>query len=124
MRITMTSGEAEHCLAALHELEQLSSDVPAIVGLRIVQNARSLEQAVAPYRSMRDSIIKKYAKGGSSILKETDPAAFEACSREIADIAMDEVEVDIHTFPLKLIADKEFPMRTMVAMNYMIEESK
>lgn len=124
MKITMTYGEAERRLAALHELERMTNNVPAIAGLRITQNIHALEQATAPYHTMRDTIIKKYAKGGSSVSKEQDPAAFRACTQEIADIASDEMEVEIRTFPLKLVADREFPMNTLFAMEFMIDESQ
>lgn len=124
MTLTMSNIEAVNRLNSLHELERLSNTVPAVVGYRILQNIHALEAAVAPYNRMRDNIIKKYAKDGKTVSREADPAAFEVCMQEIAEIAQIEVEVDVQTFPFKLIENREFPMKALFTLDFMIEKSE
>lgn len=124
MTLTMSNIEAANRLSSLMDLERLSNTVPAVVGYRILQNIHALEAALAPYNRMRDNIIKKYSKDGKSVSRETDPAAFEVCTQEIAEISQIEVEVPVQTFPFKLIENREFTMKTLFALDFMIEKSK
>ena len=124
MTLTMSNIEAANRLTSLKELERLSNTVPAVVGYRILQNIHALETALAPYQRMRDNIIKKYSKDGTSVSRDTDPAAFEVCTQEIAEVAHIEVEVPVQTFPFKLIENREFPLNTLFALDFMIEKSK
>ncbi|MBR4310828.1 MAG: hypothetical protein IKT79_07345 [Akkermansia sp.] len=120
----MSNIEAVSRLNSLRELERLSNTVPAVVGYRILQNIHALEETLAPYNRMRDNIIKKYSKDGKSVSRESDPAAFEVCTQEIEEVAQIEVEVEVQTFPFKLIENREFPLKTLFALDFMIEKSK
>lgn len=122
MTITMSNIEAVNRLNSLRELERLSNTVPAVVGYRILQNIHALEAAVAPYDRMRDNIIKKYSKDGKSVSRENDPAVFEVCMQEISEIAQIEVEVDVQTFPFKLIENRDFPLKALFSLDFMIEK--
>lgn len=124
MTLTLYNIEAANRLTSLRELERLSNTVPAVVGYRILQNIHALEEALAPYNRMRDNIIKKYSKNGKTISREDDPAAFDVCTQEIAEIAQIEVEVAVQTFPFKLIENREFPLKTLFALDFMIEKSQ
>lgn len=124
MTLTMSNIEAVSRLNSLRELERLSNTVPAVVGYRILQNIHALEETLAPYNRMRDNIIKKYSKDGKSVSRESDPAAFEVCTQEIEEVAQIEVEVEVQTFPFKLIENREFPLKTLFALDFMIEKSK
>ena len=117
----MSNIEAANRLTSLRELERLTNTVPAVVGYRILQNIHALESALAPYERMRDNIIKKYSKDGKTILREKDPAAFEVCTQEIAEIAKIEVEVNVQTFAFKLIEGRDFPLNALFAMGFMFE---
>ena len=123
MKLTMSNIEAVNRLTALMELEKLSNTVPAVVGYRILQNIHALDAALAPYNRMRDNIIKKYSKDGNTVSRESDPAAYKVCIQEIAEIAQIEVEVPVQTFPFKLIENREFPLKTLFTLDFMIEKS-
>lgn len=122
MTLTMSNIEAVNRLASLRELERLSNTVPAVVGYRILQNIHALEETLAPYNRMRDNIIKKYSKDGKTVSRESDPAVFEVCTQEIAEIAQIEVEVAVQTFPFKLIENREFPLNVLFTLDFMIEK--
>ena len=123
MTLTMSNIESANRLISLRELERLTNTVPAVVGYRILQNIHALEAVLAPYDRMRDNIIKKYSKDGKTVLRENDPAAFELCSQEIAEIAKIEVEVEVQTFAFKLIENRDFPLNALFALDFMIEKS-
>ena len=123
MKVKMTNAEAVQRLNVLHDLEKLSNPVPAVVGYRIVQNIHALADALTPYNEIRDKIIKKYAKDGKSISRDSDPEAFTACTIELAEIERLTIDVDVNTFPLSAIAEGKFPLNVFFILDFMIEKN-
>lgn len=121
---TMKNAEAVARLNVLRDLEKLNISLPTVVGYRIVQNLRALQDVLVAYNDMRNKIIQKYAKDGKTIRKDEDPAAYEACEAEIEELNQLDVSVDVQTFPFSSIADKELPLNTMFALEFMIDKTK
>lgn len=123
MKMTMTNAEAIQKLNGLRELEKLSNPVPALAGYRIVQNIHALANALAPYTEVRDKTIKKYAKDGKSISRDTDPEAFAACTEELAALDRLTIDVEVNTFPLSAIAEGKFPLNVFFILDFMIQKT-
>lgn len=119
--ITMTNIEVAQRLAAIKEQAGLETALPAVVGYTIVRNVRSLTAALAPYEEMRDKIIRKYAKTGNVVSRDEDPDAYAACCAELEPLDALEVSVDILTFPISLIEKRDLPLKTLFALDFMLE---
>lgn len=122
--VTMKNAEAIARLTILRELEKLNITLPTIAGYRIVQNIHALVDALVPYNTVRDTIIKSHAKDGKTVVRENDPAAFEACMTEIAELDQLDITLEVQTFPFSCISDKELPLNVMFALDFMIDKSK
>lgn len=122
MKVSMTNAEALRCLNSLRELESLNNPVSAVAGYRIVQNIHALINALAPYQEIRDKTIKKHAKNGVSVDRKTDPEAFDACTRDLAEVERLTIDVEVKTFPIDMIADCKLPIHVLFALNFMLEK--
>lgn len=119
--ITMTNAEAARHLASIKAQAGLETVLPAVVGYKIVRNMRSLASALAPYEEMRDKIIRKYAKTGNIIRREEDPDSYTACCAELEPLDALEVHVDIMKFSFSLIESRDLPLKTLFALEFMLE---
>lgn len=124
MKITMTNAEAIQSLNGLRELERLNNPVPAVVGYRIIQNIHALASALMPYDEAREKIIKKHAKDGKTIHRDTEPEAFAACTDELTAIEQLTISVEVNTFPLKMLGESKFPISAFFVLDFMIEKTK
>lgn len=123
MKMTMTNMEAIQRLNGLRELERLNNPVPAVAGYRIVQNIHALTTALAPYNEVRERTIKKYAKDGQTVSRDTDPEAFSACTKELHEIEQLTISVEVNTVPLNMFAEGKFPISAIFALSFMVGES-
>lgn len=123
MKMTMTNAEAIQHLNGLRELERLNNPVPAVAGYRIVQNIHALIAALAPYNEVREKTVRKYAKDGKSVNRDTDPEAFSACTKELHEIEQLTISVEVNTVPLNMFAEGKFPISAIFALSFMVGES-
>ncbi len=117
----MKNAEAMKHLQDLKNLEGLETALPAVVGYRIIQNVRSFTNALAAYEEMRDRTIRKYAKDGKTVKQEEDPEAFDACVAELETLDALEVEVEIEKIPISMMKDRDVPLKTIFALDFMLE---
>lgn len=123
MKIKMTNIEGFRKLEELEKLRRLDVTLPVVAGYRIVQNTQAFSRALAPYQEMRDAIIKRYAKDGTSISKDEDPEGFERCIAELEKIDQIEIEVEIERIPVSILENKSLPLETVFMMDIMLEKS-
>lgn len=123
MQVTMKNSEINAALNRLSKVVELDLSLPAVVSYRIAQNEKALREARGPYDEAVKGIFAKYAKGSDVIDRKTDPAAYEGARKEIAELDNLEAEVEIHTFPLKLIETREdIPLSVYLALEIMISD--
>ena len=117
----MTNREAYQHILTLHALRETKLSLPVVTGYRILQNLRALEDAAGPYIEARDSIIKKYSKGKEELTMSSDPGAFKACTIELSEIDVLEVDVNIVKVHVNQIENLNLTLDILFDLDFMLE---
>ena len=95
--------------------------LPVMISYKIVKNVMAIEQALAPYRTVRDDLIEKYSSNGFISEKE-EPDLYNKLRKELEPASNEPVEVDISSMWLEDIRDERLPIDFISAISFMIED--
>lgn len=95
--------------------------LPVMTSYKIVKNGMAIEQALMPYRIVRDKLIEKYSPNGFVSEKE-EPDIYNKLCKELEPVSNESVEVDISSILLDDIRDERLPIDFISAISFMIED--
>lgn len=123
MTVRMTNEKLEKWLKEIDAVTEEKFLLPVTVGYKIVKNKCSIEQALVPYRRIRDEIINRYSNGKGFVSEKEEPDIFEKVSSEVALAANEICEVDISPVTLSEVGrTKELPINLISVLGLMITE--
>lgn len=123
MTIQMTNEKLEKWLKEIEAVTEEKFLLPVTVGYKIVRNKYAIEQALVPYRRIRDEIINRYSNGKGFISEKEEPDIFEKVSSEVALAANEKCAVEITLLPLSEVGrSRELPINLISALGMMIDE--
>lgn len=123
MQVTMKNSEINEALNRIAEVTEINPFFPVAVSYCIARNERALRAARGPYDDTVKKIFAKYAHGADVIDRKSDPDAYEHARAEIAELDSIETTVDIQTFPLDRLKDRDdIPFKVLRALEFMISD--
>ena len=124
MKQKMTNAQAAWHLDGLRRLAESDGLVSAGTGYRIVQNLRTLTEALVPYEETRSMIVRKYTPAGRETLQQSeDPEAYAACLHEIQELGRMELEAEVRPVSPEAISACKLPIGTLLALDFMLLEA-
>ena len=114
----MKNSEALNNLNSLVTVSQATNVFPVSVGYKIIKNMKALKNALESYEEMRNKIVTKYDKSG--LVKEDNPE-YQNCLKDISELNMQEIDVELNTISIDDIKDLEIPMNILTNLSCMIE---
>ena len=95
--------------------------LPVMTSYKIVKNGMAIEQALMPYRIVRDKLIEKYSLNGF-VSERAEPDLYNKLCKELEPASNELVEVDISTIWLEDISNEKLPIDFISAISFMIED--
>ena len=83
---------------------------------------RTLSHALEPFHEAVDNAVRSHSGGAETINREQDPAAFDACAREITELRQIGMDVPVHTIRISQIENVELPVSALFALDFMLEK--
>lgn len=122
MIVSISNYEMERHFNRLKELYGSDKVMPAAVAYKIVRAAVTMQDALTPFGMVRDQLIKRYSGGRDRINREDDPAAFDACAKELDEIGNKAVQVELPEIGLDELENVNFTLREMESLRLLIKE--
>lgn len=96
--------------------------VPAIVALRLARAARTLVQEVQVFEEARVVLVKQFSFGPDEQGNQSvPPARMAEFNKQLAELAQEEIELDIQTIKFVDINECQLPITSLYGMEWLIE---
>ncbi|MBV4438578.1 hypothetical protein [Clostridium tyrobutyricum] len=111
-------------------MEVSKKQLPVKVSYAIAKNLSRVNRELKVYDSERQKLIEKYSfkdLKGNPIADERGQIKFQdqkGWEKDIKDLLDIENEIDIHTFPMKLLEPFNISPAEIMAMDYMIKDDE
>ncbi len=122
MRKKFTNGELLRIFGKLESATSKDIVMPPKIAYKIVKNKLAINQALTPFETARDDIIKRESGGKTTIDSTENPQLFDKVNKAINEIAGESVNIDIVTINLDDIPESGVPISFIAALDFMIEE--
>ena len=120
MKRELTNEEALKILEGLTKFRDSDIEIPIEVGYRIIQNIKSLKDALEPYEEARIQTIQKYSDDGESV--EPKSKNYKFCRRDINTLLRIAIDVDVNEIAWSAIKNIKAPMNCVNALMFMTEK--
>lgn len=118
----LTNFRIESALQVLLKIKNSGATIPAMPMFKLVRNIKNLSTIHEDYEAIRIDLIKKYgvedATGALTVEQDKRPEFFA----ELNPVINTEIEVDIITLKIEDLANIEFSMDELLAIDFLIED--
>ena len=122
MNIDMSNYEMERRFKRLSALVQSDKALPATAAYGIVRALNTMQDALSPFVMVRDQLIRRYSSGGTTLNREDNPEAFDACIKELDEIGNKHIQVEVPNIKLDDLRDAKFTISEMEALSLLISQ--
>lgn len=112
--------ELSKCLSDVESVLKSDIEFPISASLAIIRNRKNLQDAMAPYNELHDSIVRKYANGRDRLSQGDEN--YDKCVKEMTELDLQECDVRLSKFSESVIKDLKVPINILSKIAFMIEE--
>lgn len=123
--IKMTVANAMQSAQSLMEFSQNSIGMPIMVGLKLAANQRKLDAVKRQFEDRRNAMVEEQGKWNDQGGYTVDPDKLPALNKALAELASEEVELDLKQIHVSEIPASYNPNpNCLVALDWLIDETE